>query len=63
LAITINQTRQITDSAQQIKTSTDHFGFFGAAVRPMEMARLLGLCSMLLGLAGGKITLCRYQRA
>jgi uncharacterized membrane protein YdcZ (DUF606 family) len=27
----------------------DHFGFFGAAVRPMEMMRLLGLCLMLIG--------------
>jgi transporter family-2 protein len=27
----------------------DHFGFFGATVRPMELTRLLGLCSMLLG--------------
>ncbi|MGD8991763.1 MAG: DMT family transporter [Desulfobacterales bacterium] len=27
----------------------DHFGFFGAIVRPMEVTRLLGLCFMLLG--------------
>ncbi|MEJ2728123.1 MAG: DMT family transporter [Deltaproteobacteria bacterium] len=44
-----NQTRQLTDSAQQIKASIDHFGFFGAAVRPMEMTRLPGFCSVLLG--------------
>ena len=27
----------------------DHFGFFGATVRPMEATRLIGLCFMLLG--------------
>jgi transporter family-2 protein len=32
-----------------IASLIDHFGFFGAAVRPMEMMRLLGLCLMLLG--------------
>jgi transporter family-2 protein len=32
-----------------IASLIDHFGFFGAAVRPMEMTSLLGLCSMLLG--------------
>ena len=32
-----------------IASLIDHFGFFGAAVRPMEMIRLLGLCLMLLG--------------
>ncbi len=32
-----------------IASLIDHFGFFGATVRPMELTRLLGLCSMLLG--------------
>jgi transporter family-2 protein len=32
-----------------IASLIDHFGFFGAAVRPMEMTRSLGLCLMLLG--------------
>ena len=32
-----------------IASLIDHFGFLGATVRPMELARLLGLCSMLLG--------------
>ena len=32
-----------------IASLIDHFGFFGAAVRPMEMMRLLGLCLMLVG--------------
>ena len=32
-----------------IASLIDHFGFFGATVRPMEVARLLGLCVMLLG--------------
>jgi transporter family-2 protein len=32
-----------------IASLIDHFGFFGATARPMEMTRLLGLCSMLLG--------------
>ncbi len=27
----------------------DHFGFFGATVRPLDMTRSLGLCFMLLG--------------
>ncbi|MDJ0986935.1 MAG: DMT family transporter [Desulfobacterales bacterium] len=27
----------------------DHFGFLGAAVRPMDLTRSLGLCCMLLG--------------
>jgi hypothetical protein len=30
-----------------------YFGFFGATVRPMKMTRLLGLCSMLLGVWPG----------
>ena len=32
-----------------IASLIDHFGFFGATVRPMEMTRSLGLCLMLLG--------------
>jgi transporter family-2 protein len=32
-----------------IASLIDHFGFFGAVVRPMEMTRSLGLCLMLLG--------------
>jgi transporter family-2 protein len=32
-----------------IASPIDHFGFFGAVVRPMEMTRSLGLCLMLLG--------------
>ena len=32
-----------------IASLIDHFGFFGATVRPMEVTRLLGLCFMLLG--------------
>lgn len=27
----------------------DHFGFFGAGVRPLDLTRLLGLCLILLG--------------
>ena len=27
----------------------DHFGFFGAALRPLDLTRALGLCVMLLG--------------
>jgi hypothetical protein len=49
LTTSINQNRQIPDSAQQIKTSIDHFGFSGVAVRPMKMTRLPGRCSMLPG--------------
>ena len=32
-----------------IASLIDHFGFFGATVRPMEVTRLAGLCFMLLG--------------
>ncbi|MGD9350969.1 MAG: DMT family transporter [Desulfobacterales bacterium] len=32
-----------------IASLIDHFGFFGATVRPVDLARLLGLCFMLLG--------------
>jgi transporter family-2 protein len=32
-----------------IASLIDHFGFFGAVVRPMVMTRSLGLCLMLLG--------------
>ena len=32
-----------------IASLIDHFGFFGAIVRPMETTRLLGICFMLLG--------------
>ena len=32
-----------------IASLIDHFGFFGATVRPMEVTRLVGLCFMLLG--------------
>ena len=32
-----------------IASLIDHFGFFGAAVRPMEITRSLGLCLMLFG--------------
>ena len=32
-----------------IASLIDHFGFFGATVRPMELSRLLGLGFMLLG--------------
>ena len=32
-----------------IASLIDHFGFFGATVRPMELTRLLGLCLMLFG--------------
>jgi transporter family-2 protein len=32
-----------------IASLIDHFGFFGAVARPMEMTRSLGLCLMLLG--------------
>ena len=33
-----------------IASLIDHFGFFGATVRPMEIGRAAGLCFMLLGL-------------
>ena len=32
-----------------IASLIDHFGFFGATVRTVDLARLLGLCFMLLG--------------
>ena len=32
-----------------IASLIDHFGFLGATVRPLDMARSLGLCFMLLG--------------
>lgn len=32
-----------------IASLIDHFGFFGAAVRPLDLTRSLGLCFMLLG--------------
>ena len=32
-----------------IASLIDHFGFFGATVRPLDMTRSLGLCFMLLG--------------
>jgi transporter family-2 protein len=32
-----------------IASLIDHFGFFGATIRPMDMTRSFGLCFMLLG--------------
>ena len=32
-----------------IASLIDHFGFFGATVRPMDLTRAVGLCLMLLG--------------
>ena len=39
----------IVASQFMIASLIDHFGFFGATVRPMDVMRLLGLCFMLLG--------------